>query len=186
VDLTGLRAETAGLTKLSQQQHVTNTSAHSTAAAGDVVKGGGAAEETASAIADAVERRLAARVGQQVLQLSEVLRRVVQAQASLHQQWSGSSPPAFSPVAGAMPQASHIAEASAPVALGLGLPGPPLHASSSSGGSETRRRAAIDELYRELRQLEEGDMAIRSSSGKASPGRGSRRTRSFPASRVAA
>lgn len=191
VDLTGLRAETAGLSKLSQQQlSAASASASSTAPAADLVKGGIAGEEAASAIADAVERRLAARVGQQVLQLSEVLRRVVQAQASLHQQWSGGSSLPFSAVPSGLPagltHASLAADvASVPTASAFEPPEPPLHVTTAPAGNEARRRAAIDELYRELRQLEEGDLAIRSSSGKASPGRNSRRTRSIPASRSA-
>ncbi|CAJ1376866.1 unnamed protein product [Effrenium voratum] len=45
-------------------------------------------------LADVVERRLAARLGQQVLQLSEVLQRVVSAQAALSQQLGGRNFPA--------------------------------------------------------------------------------------------
>eukprot|EP00913_Durusdinium_trenchii_P033052 g30943.t1 len=48
-----------------------------------------AADGKADALADVLEHRLASRLGHQVLQLSEVLQRVVQSQAALSQQLTG-------------------------------------------------------------------------------------------------
>merc|ERR1712061_784028 len=92
--------------------------------------------ESAEAFADEIEARLAGRLGQQILQLSEVVRRVVHAQATITQQWStpgASAAPV--PVLSSLPEAT---SGSAPV-------------------SDRRRRAAIDDLYKELRQLERND-----------------------------
>jgi len=112
-------------------------------------------------LAEALERRLATRLGQQVLQLSEVLRRVVQAQSGLQQQvtargvaapMSSSSTPGPT---GASP--AWIAELDPSPAVGVAAA---VEASAATRGnrwsvaSETHRRAAIDELYHELRQLE--------------------------------
>jgi len=59
-------------------------------------------EDVVEGLADVLERRLATRLSAQVLQLSEVLRRVVQAQVALHQQVSGLPGAALS--AGTLPQ----------------------------------------------------------------------------------
>eukprot|EP00929_Paragymnodinium_shiwhaense_P103075 TRINITY_DN6635_c0_g2_i1.p1 TRINITY_DN6635_c0_g2~~TRINITY_DN6635_c0_g2_i1.p1 ORF type:complete len:519 (-),score=105.10 TRINITY_DN6635_c0_g2_i1:287-1843(-) len=193
--------------------------------------------EAASSLADAIERRLASRLGQQVLQLSEVLRRVVQAQATLHTQVSGpgvalatpsvvktaafenggrprrqgrsrsSSPPSrlgrSTPPRGVSPHLQSTASfpggaympylPAEPVARGpvadvgdgvrssaemstgsapwIGPPArstqPPVGAPSEAGGGDWRRRAAIDDLYKELRLLERDQKAL--------PGAGARR-----------
>lgn len=91
-----------------------------------------------SKLADAVERRLSSRLGQQVIQLSDVLRQVVQSQAVLQQQLTG------------------------------GLSNPRLSAPCLSGikPSPGRRRDAVDELYRELWQLETSGGRRRAGRGK--------------------
>jgi len=99
-------------------------------------------------LAEALERRLNSRLGQQVLQLSEVVRRVLQKQievqqsvqhipgAQCHLQHSGppyGSPASLDSPTKASPAGPGIATVAAPDAC----------------------RAAIDDLYRELRQIEE-------------------------------
>ena len=108
--------------------------------------------------AEAAEPRVAARLGQQILQLSEVLRRVVQTQASLQHHVSQRG--------GA---ASDAGSAATPA---------PAAGSSDAGDigapSKARRRGAIDELYRELRRLEEAGAGA--GHADAGPARGLRRT----------
>lgn len=102
---------------------------------------------SASELAEAIEKRLAARLGQQVLQLSEVLRRVVQSQTALNQQFGSSGRPSTH----ACPNLASLAwQPMLPAELGSSnrgqlLPAPP---------HDVQRRIAVDELYRELRQLE--------------------------------
>lgn len=96
-------------------------------------------------LADVLERRLATRLGQQVMQLSDILKRVVQAQVAMQRHH----------VVRAGPQSDF----SAPVGSN-GLNGATSSSLERTGtpanvASDARRRAAIDELYRELRQLEE-------------------------------
>lgn len=129
----------------------------------------GLSEEGASVLADEIESRLAKRLGQQVLQLSEVLRRVVQSQASLHRRWDAGhydagaaldSPwlPGAAAVASGGAQSRHTS----PGLLAAGaLPaeGSACARAAAAGAvpaalSDRRRREAIDDLYRELRQLE--------------------------------
>jgi len=98
------------------------------------------AAEDVNELAEALERRLATRLGQQVLQLSEALRRVVQAQALLHRQLA--------------PQAT-AAHACAPTVPSLGHGSGCATAPMGGGVSDAQRRTAIDDLYRELRNLEE-------------------------------
>mmetsp|Transcript_92475 Transcript_92475/g.160626 ORF Transcript_92475/g.160626 Transcript_92475/m.160626 type:complete len:407 (-) Transcript_92475:69-1289(-) len=179
VDVTGLRAELAGYTRGRSRSAEPTPRAASPPAATPLAAGSvptaiaqGVSEEATSAMADVIERRLAARLGQQVLQLSEVLRRVVQAQATLHHQWScspqGGAPtrPVPQPMpmadAGGGPEAAPDMTKSFGTILDSALAGATVGAGPMPGG-DTRRRAAIDELYRELRQLEECDAAVRGS-----------------------
>lgn len=105
---------------------------------------------SASELAEAIEKRLGARLGQQVLQLSEVLRHVVQSQTALKQQFGSNTRPS----APASPSITTLAwQPTLPAELGSfssrGQPQllpPPPH--------DAQRRIAVDELYRELRQLE--------------------------------
>eukprot|EP00439_Symbiodinium_sp_Y106_P046896 s3359_g6.t1 len=90
-------------------------------------------------LADAVERRLTSRLGLQVLQLSEVLQRVVQSQATLTQQLT--SGPAG---AKAKARSSRSVDGLKPASAACAEP---------RAASEDRKQA-IEELYKELRQLE--------------------------------
>jgi hypothetical protein len=139
-----------------------------------------------------VERRLGARMGQQFLQLSEVLRRVVQAQATLHQQVSGATAPHATPLVQANASTAYSSSAHVPTAVSSLMPAQAaelpssakfgfvpsassapaqnLPAPSSTGvapnsaADDAQRRIAIDELYAELRRLEECDSVVKRSS----------------------
>lgn len=128
VDVTALRAELAGLQ-----------------AAGP---GSPADDDSGLATADLLERKVSARLGQQVLQLSDVLRRVVQAQASMQRHGGRGHTPledvAVCGSSGASVEGSTVTSAD-----------------TCTGGGDQRRRAAIDDLYRELRHLEQSDGAVR-------------------------
>lgn len=220
VDMTGLRAELAGITH-HEQHHasrgdgVVSSAALPGSGASPTFSNGvagmarAAGEETASAIADAVERRLGARLGQQVLQLSEVLRRVVQAQNSLHQQLSGGSSARASTSAQVPPHLSHSSPASLlsavspPMSSGQAVdfatsshPGLPLNSAPQPGpgtapavaigvASDAHRRVAIDELYEELRRLEECDNTMKRSSSASPSLAATRRPRSSRIARSA-
>lgn len=201
VDLTALKAELAGVTRHSQAAALfpttasvdltnpaklgsldTNPLASSGAGATTLSDGG-----TVSEIADGIERRLGARLGQQVLQLSEVLRRVVHAQGTMHQHMSGSSGPSASSSTAAPPlpvaaqQYSPTPVQMPPVVepLTSGMPHAGSNAATAaSTTTEAQRRAAIDDLYEELRRLEDNDAAMkRSTSALASSGRRSKSSR---------
>jgi len=108
-------------------------------------------EGVAEALAEVLERRLATRLGQQVLQLSEVLRCVVQAQVGTQARFaslaattacgSGSRPQAGMPHGGG--EAEHQLDCNEQLA-----------ATRPTTGEELKRRHAIDDLYNELRRLE--------------------------------
>lgn len=222
VDITGLKAELAGVAKHGGSgAGASSSSAHSLGfAAVSSARNGG--DDAAQAIADTVERRLAARLGQQVLQLSEVLRRVVQAQATLHQQWSGTpsavvtEPARFdaesrignlatdsSTLGSNMAHASNVPSQTAPLlqatstqqhstasaqplpaANGIASPFANLAGQSGMASGDAQRRNAIDDLYAELKRLEEYDGAMRRSpsanSSHARRPRSSRAARSVP------
>jgi len=160
-------------------------------------------EDTTEALAEALERRLATRLGQQVLQLSEVLRRVVQAQVALHQQVAGFGlpsvaypcgrgsgggspppPPAMArrgpaEIAGSTANTDPLLAAATAAAAALGAGGGSSAGTTMQTPSDSRdRAAAIDELYRELRRLEDCgcDAAIAGAHGEpfshAAPGSG--------------
>jgi len=145
VDINGIRAEVASSGRNRAAWHTTPPATEPAAYNGSTYTLG---KEVVSCV-DALEKRLAARLGNQVLQLSEVLRRVVQAQAALHRHVA--LPP------GAL---------SYPVSEPSGVPGD-LGVDAGHGKcstvnnsiSDVRQRAAIDDLYRELRHLEEGATA---------------------------
>jgi hypothetical protein len=185
VDVTGLRAELAGIT--CHEHHAgTQSKAGLTSvafadsgpvnslAAADVVSKL-CADEAASAIGDAVERRLGARLGQQVLQLSEVLRRVVQAQQTLHLQYSGGVSPHVAVLAQMPPVPPQLSQTPLPSVLPQAVPS--IHAATPTvatiSNGDAHRRAAIDELYEELRRLEDCDATVKhNSSRKVSPSPG--------------
>lgn len=103
-----------------------------------------AADGKADALADVLEHRLASRLGHQVLQLSEVLQRVVQSQAALSQQLTGKQSKSLKSTG---LSETWRKEPLAPLPLGTGHHGRP-------SASRERREEALDELYRELQQLE--------------------------------
>jgi len=202
VDVTALKAELAGVTRhsLHRSNHIDAVlGLASSAAATDARRG--AEEDATSVIADAVERRLGARWGQQVLQLSEVLRRVVQAQGTLQQQVSGSSfpngglvraqSPAPLPLAAAPLLSTQVVDVARLSSNGFSGASPaPLvkgvaTAASAGVNVDTHRRAAIDDLYEELRRLEECDIAMKKSTSRSvSPGVAARRPRSTRTARA--
>ena len=126
MDVTGVRAELAGSARPSEAMPAT----------------------ASGALVDVLEQRIAPRLGHQILELSNILKRVMQAQAAL--QWQ-----CVTQGGGQLGgTAATTASSSAPpvvqqfdVAVGT-------CAVDGEATSEVRRRAAIDELYRELRQLE--------------------------------
>lgn len=146
-DVVGVRAEFAGsgVTVGSQSSRfvtprgpdIVTYSTGSNAAASVALKPTQPENSTVYALADAIERRLSSRLGQQVLQLSEVLRRVVQCQVSMTGQMSGTV------------SSSHRV---------FPTPRDPTSASplefSTTVASNIDRKAAVDELYRELRMLD--------------------------------
>lgn len=121
---------------------------------------------TAEEFALTIEKKLSARLGQQVLQLSEVVRRVLQAQVSLHQRCNAGVASDLQAHSGGelQPAPPRSTMSSAPVLLGSTSflatqvsPGTtePQASAPHDSSADTRRRNAIAELYRELRTLEE-------------------------------
>lgn len=121
-------------------------------------------EAAIESVAETLEKRLASRLGQQVLRLSDVLRRVVQAQIALHQQVtvSWTVPTSRSPVLAAAESQTRTSATTTPQASQrlhrlsqsrdswpCDMAGPPRPCQVAS------RNTAIDELYSELRRLEE-------------------------------
>lgn len=149
-DVVSVRAELAGSSAAAAAGVVEGT----TGAARPGAAAAGSAEtkdpsSSASDLAEAIEKRLGARLGQQVLQLSEVLRHVVQSQTALKQQVGSNTRPS----APASPNITTLAwQPTLPTEFGSNSRGqpqllpPPPH--------DAQRRIAVDELYRELRQLE--------------------------------
>eukprot|EP00435_Cladocopium_sp_Y103_P014565 s1617_g3.t1 len=93
---------------------------------------------------DALDQQLTTRLGHQVLQLSEVVQRVVQSQAALSQQLQGKS--------SKVRNSSRSVESKSTARARSAEPLRPTTAVTKS--SDLRRRMALDELYRELQQLE--------------------------------
>lgn len=170
VDVTSLRAELAGLSQRrsfgqterwalpgpAETQPLEAPALHTgstqvTTAAVQAARGVTISEDVAGVLGDTIERRLAARLGQQVLQLSEVLRRVVQAQAALQQQWGAAN----------HPRSTHEARINEVRFGGQAVQ----HRPPADGA---RRAGILDELYRELRHLEECDAAVRGAVSAAS------------------
>jgi len=174
MDLTGIRAELAGLQSVRGQRSARSCgdSSVSTALAPGVMSSwesvpapkmplpsGQASQESVASVADALEKRLSARLGAQILQLSEVLQRVVKAQAAIHKELASSN------VLGDVLKEPLLGKEAA-VAGTSPLPGSgSLRASTPN---ESHRRAAIDDLYRELRQLEQSDV-VKAKAGRCSP-----------------
>lgn len=129
VDVTALRAELAGLQAVGPSSRAAD-------------------DDSGLATVDLLERRVSARLGQQVLQLSDVLRRVVQAQASMQRHGGHNRTPledvAVCGSSGASVEGSTVTSAD-----------------TCTGVGDQRRRAAIDDLYRELRLLEQSDGTVR-------------------------
>lgn len=213
VDVTGLKAELAGISQLSTPNPTNRMDTTGPVAeTGIAATAADTVTHAASAIAESVERKLGARLGQQVLQLSDVLRRVVQAQGTLQQQFSGGTGAAAYASSHGMlhPQSPAGVAAYAPslvqspaLVLQSAQPGPALQPATlpqatdftntynfgfplaaqagpipsfaaevaGAGGAgatvvansagDIQRRAAIDDLYEELRRLEECDVGTR-------------------------
>jgi len=172
VDLTGLHAELTGLTR----------AAESSGSGAGAAAGAPPTEEAAATLADAVERRLGARLGQQVLQLGEVLRRVIQAQTALHQQVARApfSAPGVSIELRQQMEEERRRQAGdfddilertrsrlstqvddlrqrLAILMASDVANGGSRRDAAGAATDTRRRCAIDELYRELRRLEECD-----------------------------
>ena len=117
---------------------------------------------------DVLEQRLSTRLGHQVLQLSEVLQRVVQSQAALSQQLAVAGKPSKGRSSRSV-DSMKTTQSSTMRSRSAG--DPPrrfdhLGGTSNLGaskGSDVRRRLALDELYRELQELESQSNANRSS-----------------------
>jgi len=109
---------------------------------------------------DVLEQRLSSRLGHQVLQLSEVLQRVVQSQAALSQQLAGKPSKGRS---SRSVDSMKSTQSSTTRSRSAGDPPRRDHLGGASKGSDLRRRLALDELYRELQQLESQSNANRSS-----------------------
>lgn len=162
IDLTSVRAEVAGFESANRRGvgNSGNCASHSACggsrqtpsrahgpeellSAGS--KSNGADVASMSHFADEIERRLAARFGQQVLQLAAIVRKLVSAQAQQQQHSIASSNSSVQP-AGA-PDAA--AGCGTTVSLPAGSQTIPVGSLNSR-----RNTVAIDELYRELRNLE--------------------------------
>lgn len=141
VDITGLRAELAGL------QAVGGPTSTPTNGLLDDDSG------RLTGALDSLERKVSARLGQQVLQLSDVLRRVVHAQASMQRHSGrGQHIPLLEDVEAVAVCASSAASVEGSTSTSADI---------CTGRGDQRRRAAIDDLYRELRDLERCDGTVR-------------------------
>eukprot|EP00931_Biecheleriopsis_adriatica_P070362 TRINITY_DN44140_c0_g1_i1.p1 TRINITY_DN44140_c0_g1~~TRINITY_DN44140_c0_g1_i1.p1 ORF type:complete len:407 (+),score=83.62 TRINITY_DN44140_c0_g1_i1:11-1231(+) len=151
-DVVGVRAEMAGSAAAAAVNGVQEMRT-------SPLQGPCAPDAASQALAETVERRLASRLGQQVLQLGEVLRRVVQSQAALNQQFSGKAKSRkssatrnmFTPEEALVVPPDNFSDTTSLTSL---LP--------SGAAHDSRRRLAVDELYRELRYLESGGSSRRS------------------------
>ncbi|CAE8618326.1 unnamed protein product [Polarella glacialis] len=154
-DVIGVRAQLAGLTAATSAASADSAEAAvpTTTHTAGVRSSSIGPDSFTDGVADQVERRLAGRLGQQVLQLSNVLRRVVQSQASLSQQLSARQPVTTSTSASNLLAEADYAE----------LSSGSYYTSPQAGNGVTNdvRRTAVDELYRELRQLEASTGACR-------------------------
>lgn len=182
VDIIGVRAELAGSLKVTNSRQsavamsplegfIPTAGAATTPALGAGLHSDKVATsskelggENAAAIAEQIERRLATRMGNQVLQLSEVLRRVVQAQAAMtrhgptavgSERHRKSNRRSVSAGRECAPTAIEAGSAHSAPEPDCGFISDGCGAGGAVSGSEAQRRTAIDELYRELRQLED-------------------------------
>lgn len=97
---------------------------------------------------DNLERRLASRFGQQVLQLTEVMRHVLQTQAAWQQNLTSKALAGHSSPLRLQAQP----RAGSPAVIKDGGAGP----RTPREAVDAQRRAAVNELYKELRELESG------------------------------
>lgn len=136
VDLTAIRAELAGVTGRGAPRGASENA--------DFPK-----ESFIAEAADAVEQRLAGRIGSQLIQFGDVLRQVVNAVGEIRTAAKKGQGREQHPPAAGEP---HADQRASPLVSGLNL-GDPLAAAVS----DADRRAAIDRLYEELRGLERAD-----------------------------
>lgn len=166
VDMTSARAELAGLSHNQAPLEIPNAHANAPVTMSPAPMPNtptpapmstNIGEDAVNAIADAVEQRLAMRLGQQVLQLSDVLRRVVQAQVMLqrHCTTQPGGPVAAEAAAAAVAAAKSARPGLDSVAPGADFSVGGVTATGACAANEMSRQAAIDELYRELRELED-------------------------------